>query len=150
ALGLAVATRGACHNRSSAYEGDFSDQLDPAAEAHARAEAAARAEDQAAGRDSLTTCKFLRHCFTALFGDAAALPPHVTGVPATGDVLRLAGERINNLKKVFNIREGWTRADDRLPDRVLTGEAGLTPERLASLIDAYYRVRRWDPSGRIP
>jgi aldehyde:ferredoxin oxidoreductase len=32
ALGLAVATRGACHNRSSAYEADFSDALDPNAE----------------------------------------------------------------------------------------------------------------------
>jgi aldehyde:ferredoxin oxidoreductase len=29
ALGLAVCTRGACHNRSSAYEVDLSDQLDP-------------------------------------------------------------------------------------------------------------------------
>ena len=150
ALGLAVATRGACHNRSSAYDIDFSDRLDPDAEAQARAEAAAAAEDQAAVLDSLTICKFLRHCFDDLYAEAAELYTMVTGVPTTGDDLRVAGERINNLKKLFNIREGWTRADDRLPDRVLTGEAGLTHERLTHLIDAYYRVRGWDADGRIP
>ncbi|MDI3341894.1 MAG: aldehyde ferredoxin oxidoreductase family protein [Sphaerobacter sp.] len=150
ALGLAVATRGACHNRSSAYEVDFSDRLAPEAEAQARARAAAAAEDQAAVLDSLTICKFLRHCFDDLYAEAAELYRLVTGVPTSGDELRLAGERINNLKKLFNIREGWTRADDWLPDRVLGGEAGITPERLTALIDAYYRVRGWDADGRIP
>ncbi|MBX6343343.1 MAG: aldehyde ferredoxin oxidoreductase C-terminal domain-containing protein, partial [Thermomicrobiaceae bacterium] len=150
ALGLAVATRGACHNRSSAYDVDFSDQLDPAAEALARARAAAEAEDQAALLDSLTLCKFLRHAFDDLHAEAATLFTLVTGVPTTADDLRRAGERINHVKKLFNIREGWTRADDTLPPRVLEGDAVLTRARLDALIDAYYQVRGWDAAGRIP
>lgn len=154
ALGLAVGTRGACHNRSSAYEVDLSDRLDPRAEAVARADAAAAAEDQAAVLDSLTLCKFLRHAFTDLHGEAAALHALVTGRPTTAGDLRLAGTRISTVKKLFNIREGWTRAEDSLPPRLLEPDAA-TPTRLShpwleTMIDAYYRVRGWDREGRIP
>ncbi|MDP9369331.1 MAG: aldehyde ferredoxin oxidoreductase C-terminal domain-containing protein, partial [Chloroflexota bacterium] len=153
ALGLAVGTRGACHNRSSAYEVDFSDRLDPTAEAMARAEAAAGAEDQAAILDSLTLCKFLRHAFADLHGEAAALHARVTGLPTTADDLRLAGERINNLKKLFNIRQGWTRTDDTLPPRVLTDDpaapTALSRPWLDQMVSAYYRVRGWDDDGMI-
>ncbi len=153
ALGLAVGTRGACHNRSSAYEVDFSDRLDPTAEAMARAEAAAGAEDQAAILDSLTLCKFLRHAFPDLHGEAAALHARVTGLPTSADDLRRAGERINNLKKLFNIRQGWTRADDTLPPRVLIDDSAapttLSRPWLDQMVSAYYGVRGWDDDGMI-
>ncbi len=159
ALGLAVAARGACHNRSSAYEADFSDRFDPGAAAAARAEAAAAAEDQAAILDSLTLCKFLRHALPDLHAEAADLHAKVTGLPTTADDLRRAGERITTVKKLFNLRQGWTRADDTLPPRAL-GEAepagGEPPEPsrldrpwLDQMIDAYYRVRGWDDQGRV-
>lgn len=150
ALGLAVATRGACHNRSSAYEVDLSDRLDPDAEVAARAQAAVEAEDQAAMLDALTLCKFLRHCFTDLPTEAAELHRLVTGWETTGDDLRQAGERINNLKKLFNIRQGWTRADDTLPERLLEGDSLMTRDRLDSLISRYYHARGWDADGTIP
>jgi len=154
ALGLAVAARGACHNRSSAYEVDLSDRLDPGAEAAARAEAAAAAEDQAAILDSLTLCKFLRHTFADLPAEAAALHAQVTGLPTTADDLRRAGERITTVKKLFNLRQGWTRADDTLPPRVLVDD-GETPTALSRpwldrMIDAYYQTRGWDEAGRVP
>ena len=65
----------------------------------------------------------------------------------------MAGERITNLKKLFNIREGWTRADDTLPPRVLSDEG--TPTELSRpwlerMIAAYYGVRGWDGEGLIP
>jgi aldehyde:ferredoxin oxidoreductase len=138
ALGLAVSARGACHNRSTAYEVDFSDRLDPAAGALERARAAAEAEDQAAVLDSLTLCKFLRHCFDDLFGEAGALYERVSGVPID---LRRAGGRIVELKRQFNVREGWTRQDDRLPERL------YDPARLDELVEAYYRVRGWRADG---
>ena len=152
ALGLAVGTRGACHNRSSAYEADFSDTFDPQAEARARAEAAAAAEDQAAVLDSLTLCKFLRHTFTDLYGDAATLYTMVTGSPTSAGDLRAAGARINAIKKRFNIGQGWTRADDTLPPRVLSedGSSRLTRAWLDQMIDAYYIHRGWDSAGMVP
>jgi len=153
ALGLAVATRGACHNRSSAYEIDFSDRLDPNAEAHARATAAAAAEDQAAVLDSVTICKFLRHIFTDLHEEAATLYTMVTGLPTTAGDLRRAGERITNVKKLFNVGQGWTRADDTLPPRLLTGDgegSRLNQVWLDEMIAAYYDVRGWNIDGTIP
>ena len=82
----------------------------------------------------------------------------ITGWDATPDELKKAGERINNLKKLFNIREGWTRADDTLPPRALAeplpdGVAagiGLSKPDLDLMIDAYYQDRGWNPDGSIP
>ena len=109
---------------------------------------------QAAVLDSLTLCKFLRHAFTDLHGETAALYEFVTGrVTGPGD-LRSVGARTSNLKKLFNIREGWTRAEDTLPARLLE-PSDATPTRLCrshleSLIDAYYEIRDWDGMGRMP
>jgi aldehyde:ferredoxin oxidoreductase len=141
ALGLAVSPRGACHNRSTAYEVDFSDQLAPSASALARARAAAAAEDQAAVLDSLTVCKFLRHCFDDLYSEAGSLYLQVTGRPVD---LQAAGAHIVDLKKRFNQSQGWTRADDTLPTRL------FDPHTLANLIDAYYEARGWSPEGLLP
>jgi aldehyde:ferredoxin oxidoreductase len=152
ALGLAVAARGACHNRSSAYEVDLSDRLDPESDARQRAAAAAAAEDQAALLDSLTLCKFLRHALGDVYEESAALHGAVTGLTTTADDLRAAGARINEVKKRFNLAQGWTRALDTLPPRLLLddGDPRIDPVWLERQIDAYYAVRGWDGEGRPP
>ena len=74
------------------------------------------------------------------------------------DELKQAGERIHNLKKLFNIREGWSRRDDALPPRTLqeplpTGVVagvGLTQEELDYMIAGYYRARGWNDDGSVP
>ncbi|MCC7024710.1 MAG: aldehyde ferredoxin oxidoreductase family protein [Thermomicrobiales bacterium] len=150
ALGLAVAARGACHNRSSAYDVDLSDRSDPDADALARAAAAAGSEDQAALLDSLTLCKFLRHSLGDLYEESAALHRAVTGLPTTADDLRAAGAHINEVKKRFNVAQGWTRALDTLPPRLLQPRADgphIDPAWLERQIDAYYAVRGWDEEG---
>lgn len=153
ALGLAVAARGACHNRSSAYQVDLSDQLSPEADAQARAQAAAAAEDQAALFDSLTLCKFLRHALHDIHEESAALHRAVTGLPTTPDDLRQAAAHINQVKKQVNVAHGWTHADDTLPPRLLqdAGEGPpIDPVWLRRQISAYYSVRGWDSAGRPP
>jgi aldehyde:ferredoxin oxidoreductase len=158
ALGLAVSPRGACHNRSAAYEVDFSGHVDRFQAEVSRGQLAAAAEDLAAVLDSLVLCKFIRKCFDDLYAEAATLYRLVTGWAMEGAELRRAGERINNLKKLFNIREGWTRADDTLPPRCLTepladgpgaGER-LTREELDLMITGYYAARGWTADGLIP
>jgi aldehyde:ferredoxin oxidoreductase len=153
ALGLAVAARGACHNRSSAYEVDLSDRLAPEVDARKRAEAAAAAEDQAALLDSLTLCKFLRHALSDVHEESAALHRAVTGLPTTVDELRAAAARIGEVKKRFNLAQGWTRSLDSLPPRLLQvpsdGEApNIDSVWLERQIDAYYAARGWDREGR--
>jgi aldehyde:ferredoxin oxidoreductase len=63
-----------------------------------------------------------------------------------------------NLKKAFNIREGWKKEDDWLPPRFLKDPIPegaskgcvVTPEELRMMIDAYYEARGWTQEGLIP
>jgi aldehyde:ferredoxin oxidoreductase len=158
ALGFAVGTRGADHNRSGAYEADFSARAD---RLHGTPEAAALAvetEDRAALIDSLILCKFLRGVFTDLYAESADLLRRVTGWDVTADELRAAARRIVTAKKLYNQREGWTAAEDTLPKRFLSEglpagagqEATLPRERLQAMVGAYYAARGWDAEGRVP
>jgi aldehyde:ferredoxin oxidoreductase len=156
ALGLAVNSRGADHNRSGAYEADLSGDHDRLAGGQAHVAAAVETEDRAAIMDSLILCKFLRGVFDEPFGEWAALLSAVTGWDADGAELRQTARRIVLAKRVFNIREGWQPADDWLPERILseplrTGSgraAVLEPERLRGMIDGYYEARGLDSMGR--
>ena len=158
ALGLAVSTRGACHNRSSAYEADFSSEVDRLKADDARGAIAMRTEDYSAVLDSMIWCKFLRKAFDDLYEESARVYGWITGQRMTSEELRRSGERINNLKKLFNIREGWSRADDSLPERVLTEAlssgptqgVGLDRVEMDTMIASYYRARGWTEDGLIP
>ncbi len=158
ALGLAVSPRGACHNRSGAYEADFSGDVDRLQADPGRGAIVAASEDYAAVLDSLIVCKFLRKCFSDFYGEGAALLSKVTGWDCSSAELKRIGERIHNLKKLFNLREGWRAEDDWLPERLLsetlpTGVAqgvGLSANELREMIGGYYRARGWDDNGFIP
>jgi aldehyde:ferredoxin oxidoreductase len=155
ALGLAVSPRGACHNRSGAYEADFSGEVDRFSADASRGALVAASEDFAAVLDSLIICKFLRKCFADFYGEAAELLRGVTGWDCSAIELRKAGERINTMKRLFNEREGWQPKDDYLPPRLLsealaTGVAqgvGLTAAELMEMICGYYQARRLDENG---
>ncbi|HLW68192.1 MAG TPA: aldehyde ferredoxin oxidoreductase C-terminal domain-containing protein, partial [Gemmataceae bacterium] len=158
ALGFAVGSRGADHNRSGAYEVDFSAAAD---RLHGSPEAARRAvatEDRAALMDSLILCKFLRGVFTDFYQEAAQLLRHVTGWDVTAEELHRTARRIVSAKKLYNVREGWTRAEDTLPARFLSEElsvngdsAAILPRaRLDAMIEAYYEARGWTQSGGVP
>ena len=158
ALALAVSTRGACHNRSSAYEADFSNRVNRMEADIERGKITADGEDFSAVLDSLIWCKFLRKAFDDFWSESAESLNLITGWDVSPDELKKAGERINNLKKLFNFREGWTREDDTLPERVLTeslpdGAAagvGLCESDLQMMVSAYYKARGWNPDGTIP
>jgi len=156
ALGLAVNSRGADHNRSGAYEADLSGDIDRLAGGHAHVAAAVETEDRAAIMDSLILCKFLRGVFTEPFDEWAALLAAVTGWDVDGAELRRTARRIVLAKRVYNIREGWQPRDDWLPERLLSEPlrigsgriAELTPARLRAMISGYYAVRGLDDQGR--
>lgn len=158
ALGLAVSPRGACHNRSGAYEADFSGEVDRFRIDSKRGSLVAASEDFAATLDSLIVCKFLRKCFSDYYEEAADVLSKAAGWDYSGDELKRAGERIHNLKKLFNIREGWRSGDDWLPERLLSEAlpsgvgAGvrLNPDELRQMIRSYYQARGWDDAGLIP
>jgi aldehyde:ferredoxin oxidoreductase len=156
ALGLAVSPRGACHNRSGAYEADFSGEVDRFHGDAGRGPIVAASEDYAAVLDSLIVCKFLRKCFTDFYAESAEILCGVTGLDCTAAEVRRAGARIHTLKKLFNMRERWTPEDDWLPRRLLTdklgtnGDVGLSRDELREMIRGYYRARGWNDDGSVP
>ena len=156
ALGLAVGTRGADHNRSGAYEADFSADADRKNGGAASALAAIATEDRAAVMDSAILCKFLRGVFDDYYAEIAELLAAVTGWPIVADELRETARRVVNARKCVNEREGWTMAEDTLPARCLSdgpetpGAPSLSRGRLDGMIAAYYRERGWDEGGRVP
>jgi aldehyde:ferredoxin oxidoreductase len=147
-----------CGAKSGAYEVDFSARADRLHGTPEAARLAVETEDRAALMDSLILCKFLRGVFGDLFAESAALLRHVTGWDVTADELRATARRVVTAKKLFNVREGWTRAEDTLPQRFLSGTpaagapaaAALPRERLEAMIRAYYAARGWDREGRVP
>jgi aldehyde:ferredoxin oxidoreductase len=158
ALGFAVGTRGADHNRSGAYEIDFSERADRLRGDARSARLALETEDRAAVMDSLILCKFLRGVFEDFHGEAAELLRAVTGWDVTAAELRQVGRRVVALRKAFNIREGWTPGDDTLPERFLrealpdgaSAGASVPRERLAAMIRSYNLARGWTEEGYLP
>ena len=147
ALGFAVGTRGADHNRSGAYEVDFSDKVD---RRHATVDSVRHAietEDKAALMDSLILCKFLRGVFTDFHAETARMLQLVTGWDVTADELRDTARRIVAAKREFNLLSGWTPAEDTLPERflgtALPNDPGaiLPRDRLQELVGEYHRQR---------
>ncbi|WP_028067350.1 aldehyde ferredoxin oxidoreductase family protein [Solirubrobacter soli] len=156
ALGLSVNARGADHNRSGAYEADLSGDLNRLDGGMAHVAAAIETEDRAAAMDSLILCKFLRGVFADPWTEWAALLAAVTGWDIDADELHDTARGIVAAKHAFNRREGWTRAEDTLPGRLLDvpltlpsgREAALSRERLEAMVDAYHRTRGLDLSVR--
>jgi aldehyde:ferredoxin oxidoreductase len=100
--------------------------------------------------DSLVICKFTNMGVADEY--FARVLSAVTGVQyATGDMIK-AGERVWNLERLYNIREGFTAKDDSLPPRLLTEAPLEGPSKgwvshLEPMLKEYYRTRGWDESG---
>ncbi len=158
ALGFAVGTRGADHNRSSAYQVDFSAVVDRLNVDESAVSPAIETENEATIMDSLILCKFLR----GVFEDKLAAMSEMLGLVAGWDVavseLNVAAERIITAKKWYNIQQGWEPVEDTLPKRFLSeplkdgASAGamLSSDQLRSLVKAYNRARHWSDEGWVP
>ena len=76
----------------------------------------------------------------------------VTGIQyATGDMIK-AGERIWNMERLYNNREGFTEKNDSLPPRLLNEAPTEGPSmgwvsHLEPMLSEYYRTRGWDQKG---
>ena len=103
-----------------------------------------------------TVCKFSRGTYYKGIEDMAKLYTLVTGIEMTPEEMRKSGERINNIARIFNIREGLGRKDDTLPYKVMhqpiTDEgpskgAYVSQKELDLLLDDYYEARGWTREG---
>jgi aldehyde:ferredoxin oxidoreductase len=103
--------------------------------------------------DSLGTCKYGTMIPPALYYEEVQRGLEVTtGMKFTIDELKQIGERIVNLNRAFNIREGFSRADDMLPRRFLEEPSPEGPSKgqvveLEFMLEEYYHHRGWDADG---
>jgi aldehyde:ferredoxin oxidoreductase len=156
-MGLAYATadRGGCHMRAWTISLEVSGiALDGSPinrySIEKRSEIVKSQQDYYAACDCLVACQFVK--------DAIGKERYVkmlnaaTGMKMTTDEFVRVGERIWNLVRMFNLREGFSRKDDTLPKRILTeplpsgiarGQR-LTESQLNKMLDEYYALREWD------
>jgi aldehyde:ferredoxin oxidoreductase len=105
--------------------------------------------------DMLGICKFYAYSGVTV-DDMAEMMTALTGRTVTGKDLLKAGSRTYTLQRLFNVREGVTRADDVLPEKVLkqpafgyySEEPACVTKRYGEMVDEYYAARGWDCEGR--
>jgi aldehyde:ferredoxin oxidoreductase len=120
--------------------------------------------------DALGICKFTTtEEYSLLPGDLAPGVAALWGEPVTGEELLEIGERIVNLERLYNVREGLSRADDQLPRRFTeeavplygferdpdTNELQQSAEPVGygqlydfdAMLDRYYELRGWSHDG---
>ncbi|MBN2303157.1 MAG: aldehyde ferredoxin oxidoreductase, partial [Anaerolineae bacterium] len=107
-------------------------------------------QDGAALADSLVVCKFANMAVAEEY--FARQLNAMTGLDFVAGELMRTGERIYVLERLYNVREGFTRADDTLPPRLLNEPVTDGPSKgytvnLEPMLDEYYQFREWDPNG---
>ncbi|HSV49128.1 MAG TPA: aldehyde ferredoxin oxidoreductase C-terminal domain-containing protein, partial [Candidatus Acidoferrales bacterium] len=156
ALAAAVSFRGADHNRSGVYALDLKGKVDRTKAEKGRGKLVKDNENIFAVIDSLIVCKNSKGTFYKELADMAKLYSAVTGQEMTAQDIEAAGERINTLAKLINVREGLTRENDTLPWKVLNQPvtddgpakgAFVTQDELDLLLDDYYNARGWSVEG---
>ncbi|MCD6479366.1 aldehyde ferredoxin oxidoreductase family protein [Candidatus Bathyarchaeota archaeon] len=164
ALAHAVSGRGGCHTRSQCFvvtryltpeeaERRFgtSKAVEPR-ETEGKAKMLIYYEDLIAVGDSLGICSFFlgENCPALSFKELSELLEAATRIALTPRELRRCGERIINLERLINIREGLSREDDTIPPRLVTPnpeEWGEVERDLNRMLDEYYRLRGWKETG---
>jgi len=106
--------------------------------------------------DSAGICKFGTLFPPALYWQPIATAlALITGIEMTVPQLKMIGERIVNLQRMYNVRHGITRKDDRQPSRILeekspSGRAKGHVVYLDNMLDEYYDLRGWDKATGLP
>jgi len=154
-IGYATGTRGGSHH-------DTRPTLQYTAEANhlrpeGQADFAIRSQHYTAVGDSLTLCRFVgERGFGAMLGqNYTDLVNFVTDFDLTTEELERIGERICNLERAFNVQEGVSRDEDRLPLRVTEEPVADGPHKgmrcsrqeLDQMLDEYYQLRGWSTQG---
>jgi len=114
-------------------------------------------QDGTAVLETGISCVFPWNFFTMTPGLYSKLLPAATGVMEFSDpnYLWKVGERIYNLERMFNVREGLSRKDDNYPDRLkyevmTTGPAAKQVFEQEQLLDMYYEARGWGVETGVP
>ncbi|MHA1526375.1 MAG: aldehyde ferredoxin oxidoreductase family protein, partial [Promethearchaeota archaeon] len=152
ALNYAISSRGACHLTGFlvALEVLGAPKKIDRFSIRGKSDLLVLKQNQSVVEDSLIVCKFVGYALGLEF-QVRFLSTILDKKMSINDLLTI-GERIYNLERLFNIREGFSRKDDILPKRFLETPLQDGPSKgkvvpLNDLIDEYYKVRNWDENG---
>ena len=152
-MGLQYATsnRGACHVRGYAIANEILGvhvKTDPLV-TEGKAEMVKALQDITAVIDSSGLCLFIALAPNFLYEEIQSLINAASGADYTVEDLVSIGERISNLERLFNLKAGFTKADDTLPKRLLEEPGGPKGDvcRLNEMLPEYYQLRGWDVNG---
>ncbi|AMK11234.1 aldehyde ferredoxin oxidoreductase family protein [Pseudodesulfovibrio indicus] len=157
ALSYAVSTRGGCHQRAFSLSHEILRK--PVATDRFSFSGKARiiklAEDGLAAADSMNGCRLI--FLAAGLEEYAKVLEAVTGLEFSAQSLLETGERITVNERLMNVANGFTVADDDLPQRFFTepGTSGpgmeikpIDRDEFLRALNNYYAVRGLDPSGQ--
>lgn len=163
-LNYATSYTGADHNRGYAFQEIFGipipQEVDRFA-AEGKGKLTKWNQDvRSATCDAPTMCAFLLDMAVPAIAtqNTASLMEAVTALKYAPEEIQTVGERINNLARAFNVREGFTREDDTLPERLMTEPLKegtskghfISRDDLKQMLDEYYTDRGWDLDTGIP
>lgn len=148
----ATSNRGACHMRGNMLGPEVLalPRLIDRLAYQGKAGIVAVHQDEAAVVDSLVLCKFTNIAVAEEY--FARLLTAVSGTHFTADDMMRVGERVWNLERLYNLREGFSSSDDTLPERLLNEpvqagpSAGFTVQ-LGPMLREYYAFRGWSAQG---
>jgi len=147
-LTFGTAPRGACHLRTTFYKPELSGMIPPE-QVKDKAAMVVDYEDRLNIFDTLTLCRFYRDLYS--WEELEKTIGLVTGIETSIEELRAKAANIATMTREFNIREGFTAKDDRLPKRlhkeVLPEGGALTADEMEYLLQDYYQLRGWDTNG---
>ncbi len=150
-LAYAVSDRGACHLRTTFYKAELSKMIEPD-ELNGKAEMFIDFENRCTLFDSLILCRFYRDFYD--WETLARIYSLTTGIFFTKAELKELAESITADARRFNLREGLTLDDDRLPRRLVSEaiEDGnrLNDDDLLYMIRDYFQLKGWGPDGIPP
>jgi aldehyde:ferredoxin oxidoreductase len=152
ALAYATSNRGGCHLRGYMIGWEILGvpKLIDRFNWSGKADLLVRGQDLYAAMDSLIVCKFIGYNVNQEY--LGRLLTATTGVEYSQEDIMEVGERTYTLERAFNVREGFERSDDQLPERFTKepldqgGSQGTTVS-LQEMLDEYYGIRGWDSNG---
>ena len=152
ALGYATSNRGGCHLRSYMIGPEImgAPVLVDRDVTDGKAGLVILFQDLSAAMDSMVLCRFTSLAWAV--DDYADILAACTGQKIDGRALLAIGERIWNLERLFNLREGLSSSDDVLPARfskpLPEGGSRNRVVHLDKMLPEYYSLRGWDSRGR--
>ncbi len=155
-LAFATSTRGACHLRATMYVAELFQGVADRFTVKGKAQPLKDLQELFTVLDCMVLCKFgARNAFANSWDNMAMLVNAATGHGYTVDGLKQVGERVWTLERLFNLREGLSKKDDTLPDRLFTVPIHDGPSKGAVVnrtdfeneLEAYYAVWGWSSDG---